>query len=68
MRYNTRNKRNAVREDVLKLLTDYGYELETARYEVNTWVEGGLKALSEIPRKGIQQALIELNYHLKVGL
>ena len=64
MRYNTRNKRNAVRKEVVEYLTDYGYGLATAKYEVNTWVEGGLKALSETPKEDIRLALIQIGYYL----
>lgn len=65
MRFNTKTKKNKYRQDVINYLTDYGYGQDTAKYEVNNWIERGLNVLSPTVKEDIKQALLTISYGLK---
>jgi hypothetical protein len=63
MRYNTVNKREKVKQEVIDYLTDYGYDKLTAEYEVNLWISGGLSALVQSAKESIKYALNQITYN-----
>ena len=66
MRYNTVNKREKVKQEVINYLEDYaGYGKLTAMYESDLWVRNGSKDLTPSVKESIRLALCQIAINRK---